>query len=401
MKYQIKFRPSVEEEREGNLYYQLSHNGVTRRINTDMHLFPTEWDKDNSRIILSNSERRNELLYNYIDRINCELRRLEKIIRKFSSFGSFLCIDVVEEFKRFEREYSIFNYFEIIIQSLKKRGKLGTASSYSSALKSVKSFMNNEDIPIDRMNALFIENYEVFLYSRNVVANTVSFYMRILRALYNRAIEEDIVAPGNPFRKVYTGVDKTVKRALPAWQIRRIRTLDLTRSPHLDYARDIFMLSFYLRGMSFIDMAYLKKNSLKDGFICYSRQKTGRNLMIEWTKEMQDILNKYGDNATEYLFPILKSREDSERERCRQIYRKINRNMKKLAVELGLNMKLTSYVARHSWASIAHANGIPIPVISAGLGHDSERTTKIYLRALDRSEVDKANERVIREVMGK
>lgn len=134
----------------------------------------------------------------------------------------------------------------------------------------------------------------------------VEYYListRILRAVYNRAVEQDAIEHRNPFKHVYTGIDKTVKRALSLITIKKIKALDLTLSPKLDYARDMFMLSFYLRGMSFIDMAYLRKSDLRNGYIIYRRRKTGQQLSIKWTDEMQIIVDKYPENQERLFAP--------------------------------------------------------------------------------------------------
>lgn len=194
-----------------------------------------------------------------------------------------------------------------------------------------------------------------------------------------------------PFRRVYTGVDKTVKRALPIRAIKKIKTLDLTMIPRLDYARDMFLLSFYLRGMSFVDMAYLRKNDLRNGYVTYRKRKTGQQLVIKWTKEMQLILDKYPRNGSGYLLPIIKNGTTNERCSYRNASYNINNSLKKIAEMAGVEIPLTLYVARHSWASAAKAKGIPVGVISEGMGHDSEATTRIYLASLDTSVVDRAN----------
>ncbi len=179
--------------------------------------------------------------------------------------------------------------------------------------------------------------------------------------------------------------------------IKKIKTLDLSLVPTLDYARDMFMMSFYLRGMSFIDMAFLKKTDLKNGYVTYRRHKTGQQLIIEWTKEMQMMLDKYTENNSDYLLPIIRNKEVNEHCIYRNTGYNINHNLKSIAGMVGVNIPLTLYVARHSWASIAKAKGIPISVISEGMGHDSEATTQIYLASLDTSVVDKANSLILKK----
>ena len=121
--------------------------------------------------------------------------------------------------------------------------------------------------------------------------------MRNLRAIYNRAVNEGLVVQRNPFKHVYTGIDKTVKRAVPFKIIKMIKELDLSFEPQLELARDIFLFSFYTRGMSFIDMAHLKKSNLQNGILTYSRKKTGQRLTILWEELMQEIVDKYKGQA--------------------------------------------------------------------------------------------------------
>lgn len=284
------------------------------------------------------------------------------------------------------------------IARLKHNGKIRTAETYRATLNSFMKFRKGEDIPLDSITSETMEEYEAWHKARGVAPNTISFYTRILRAVYNRAIEQGVIQNRNPFRHVYTGVDKTVKRALPLPLLKKIRMLDLTLFPALDYARDMFLMSFYLRGMSFIDMSYLRKTDLKNGYVTYRRRKTGQQLIIGWTKEMQAILDKYHENQSAYLLPIIRKSGTDERCTYRNVSYNINHNLKKIAEMVGITIPLTLYVARHSWASAAKTNRIPLSVISEGMGHDSEATTRIYLTSLDTSAVDKANSLIIRSI---
>ena len=150
--------------------------------------------------------------------------------------------------------------------------------------------------------------------------------------------------------------------------------------------------------MSFIDMAYLKKSDLKDGYVTYRRRKTGQQLTIEWTSDMQLVLDKYPENESEYLLPIIKTTGINERCSYRNVGYNINRSLKQITKMLSLNFRLTMYVARHSWASAAKAKGVPLSVISEGMGHDSETTTQIYLASLDTSVVDRANAMILKSL---
>ena len=395
----VKFRPSTVAEHEGTIYYQIIHERKVRQLLSNYRVFAYEWDENRSMVTSMQKSERRSLISSIRERIRWDVERLSKIGRKFDAQGlAYTADDVIEEFKRYAHEYSLFNYMESVIAKLKQNGKIRTAETYKATLNSFKKFRNDEDMMLDSLNSEIMEAYEAWHHNRGVTPNTISFYIRILRAVYNRAVENDIIENRNPFKHVYTGVDKTIKRALPLAVIKKIKALDLSSTPASDFARDMFMMSFYLRGMSFIDMAFLRKTDLKNGYITYRRHKTGQKLTIEWTKEMQMILDKYTENKSDYLLPVIRNPDINERCTYRNIGYNINHNLKKIAKMIGVTIPLTLYVARHSWASAAKAKGIPISVISEGMGHDSEATTQIYLASLDTSVVDKANSLILKSL---
>lgn len=288
-------------------------------------------------------------------------------------------------------------FMEDTIGQLKRLGKWRTAENYAAALRSFMRFRNSEEVALDEVDSDLMMEYEAFLKSNGIAMNTVSFYHRILRAVYNRAVEKGLVVQRHPFRHVYTGVDKTAKRALSLKEIRRIKKLDLAFKPRLDWARDLFLFSFYTRGMSFIDMAFLKKEDLCNGMLSYRRKKTRRQLHVRWERAMQDIIDKYDTSGSSYLLPIVGT-PGMEWVQYRNAQRLANKRLKEVAVLAGLRVNLTMYVSRHSWASIARHQRISLSVISEGMGHDSENTTQIYLASLDNAAIDKANELILRNL---
>ena len=339
---------------------------------------------------------RESLILSIRERIRWDVERLTKIDRKLNIEGlGYTAEDVMDEFNRYAAEYSLFSYMESIIARLRQNGNIRTSETYKSALNSFRKFRDGKDIMLDSITSEIMESYEAWHKRRGITPNTISFYTRILRAVYHRAVENEIIDNRNPFRHVYTGIEKTVKRALPLAVIKKIKTLDLSPAPKLDFARDMFLMSFYLRGMSFIDMAFLRKSGLRNGYVTYRRRKTGQQLTIEWTKEMQVILDKYPENHSDYLLPIIRNSGTNERCKYRNVGYNINHSLKIIAEMVGVTIPLTLYVARHSWASAAKAKGIPLSVISEGMGHDSETTTRIYLASLDTSVVDRANSLII------
>lgn len=398
----VKFRPSTVADREGTIYYQIIHERKVRQLFSDYHVMPAEWDEHRSTVALHADSVRRQFIVSIRENIRYDVERLGRIVRKFDNDGMTYTADsVVEEFRRHGEEYTLFNYMEAIIRRFRCNGRIRTSETYTAAMHSFRKFLYETrwhgcvhgdcDVMLDSLNMEIMEAYEAWHRSRGVVPNTISFYMRILRAVYNRAVADEIIEDRSPFRHVYTGIDRTVKRALPLSVIRKIKELDLSCMPVLDYARDMFIMSFILRGMSFIDMAHLRKCSLSNGYLSYRRRKTGQLLTIKWTREMQVILDKYSGNESEYLLPIIRRSDVNTHTAYRNIGYSINRGLKKVARMVGVDMPLTLYVARHSWASAAKAKGIPLGVISEGMGHDNESTTRIYLASLGTTMVDRAN----------
>ena len=398
----VKFRPSTASGKEGCIYYQVIHGRIVRQIKTGFHVYDTEWDKKTStvKIMQEVSESRKRYLYDVLERIGWDIRRLQAIIVQCDKQGKCYSADsIVEKFSQQADQQSLFCFMQGVIGQLKQFGKIRTSETYTAALASFMKFREGQDILLCEIDGNTMMLYEAWLKGKGICSNTISFYMRILRAVYNRAVERELTAQKYPFRHVYTGIGKTVKRAIPLKAIKHIKELDLTLKPHLEYARDMFLFSFYTRGMSFIDMAYLKKSDLKNGIITYRRRKTGQQLTVKWEKCMEDIIAKYGeDTATHYLLPIITSPYSDERVQYRNAICRINVALKEVAGLAGLHIPLTMHVARHCWASVAKSKNIPLSVISEGMGHDSEETTRIYLASLDTSVVDKANSLILKDL---
>lgn len=396
----VKYRPSTAIGKEGSIYYQIIHGRIVRQIKTEYRLFDTEWDKGTSsvRIIPEIGESRKNYLHEVAEHIDWNTRRLKAIVAQCDKQGGYSADNIVEKYNRQAGEQSLFSFMQGIIGQLKQLGKVRTSETYTAALASFMKFREGQDILLCEIDSNTMMLYEAWLKNKGICPNTTSFYMRILRAVYNRAVEKELTEQKHPFKHVYTGIGKTVKRAIPLKTIKHIKELDLILKPHLEYARDMFLFSFYTRGMSFIDMAYLKKSDLKNGIITYRRRKTGQQLTIKWEKCMEDIITKYGANTTtHYLLPIITSPCSDERAQYRNAICRINVALKEVAKLAGLHIPLTMHVARHCWASVAKSKNIPLSVISEGMGHDSEETTRIYLASLDTSVVDKANSLILKD----
>ena len=287
-----------------------------------------------------------------------------------------------------------FDYIRQWAAQLKQTGNLRTAETYRSALNQFSRFRQGEDLPLSGITPVLMEQFQSYLRSRQLTMNYISFLMRILRSVYYKGVKEGLVVDCQPFRSVYTGNARTLKRALPRESIQRIRQLQ-TDNPQLIFARDMFLLSFYLRGMSFVDMAYLKRSDIHDGHITYKRHKTGQMITIRWERQMQDIVDRHPNTQTDYLLPIISKQNGKERNQYRNHQTRINRYLKEIARLTDSNNNLTMYCARHSWATIARDMQVPMNVISRAMGHHNERTTEIYIRSVDTDVIDNVNRKIM------
>ena len=287
------------------------------------------------------------------------------------------------------------NYMQRQIKELRKSGKVRTAETYRTTLNRFNDFLGDREIHFAEINADLIDGFEDYLTKRNVSRNTSSFYMRILRAVYNRGVDKGWSSQRHPFRHAYTGVDKTRKRAVTLQVIRQLHEMDLSDRPCLAKARDIFLFSFYTRGMSFVDMAYLRREDLDDDTLHYTRRKTGQELCIRWEPVMQEIVDRYPPNPNGFLLPIITNPKQDFRQQYKNAILRTNEALAKISEMLDLEVTLTTYVARHSWASIAYSRSVPLALISEAMGHDSERTTRIYLASVSNAGVDRANHKII------
>ena len=394
----LKFRPSTTPGKEGSLVFQIIHGRSVRRITSEYKIFPEEWDGEAGRIILPpQPSPRYEYMASVKSGLQWQLDRLGRMTEKSEKTTGTIDIDeIVSGFSPYiDTQNSVFNFIRCQIRHKKQLGKVRSSETYRSMLNSLTHFRNGRDLTFDMVDGGLMEQYEAWMLQNGLTRNTTSFYMRILRTNYKLAVEKGLTADRHPFRHVYCGMDKTVKRSVPLEVIRKIKELDLSRKPGLDFARDMFVFSFCTRGMSFIDMAYLKKSDLGNGCLTYRRKKTGQLLTMEWTKQMQAITDKYRTNATQYLLPIITREDGTERLQYQNMMRKINRHLKDIARLAGLPVPLSMYYTRHSWATIARGKDVPLAVISEALGHDSELTTQIYLDSIKSSEVDKANRMIL------
>lgn len=394
----MRFRPSSVRDKDGTLYYQIIHMRLVKQLYTDYRLRDEEWDSESGTVVISDDCERSRARYlsTVKDEVKDGLARLKAIVDRLEASGKAYTVEeVASEFVSPATVTGVVSFTRKLIDDLRKMGKKSMARRYNLTLNSLLKFTKEKEIAWEDFTSTLVTGFEEFLRQRGLCRNSTSFYMRNLRSIINRASEHDYEVPRNPFKHVYMGVDKTVKRAVTLKTVCKIRDINLSAYPHLDFARNLFMFSFYTRGMSFVDIAFLRKTDLTNGVITYFRRKTSQQIQVRVENQTREIMDKLGESTTSYLLPIIGSENTDADSQYRNVYHRVNRNLKKLGEMLKLDTKLTLYVARHAWASIAHHNNIPISTISKAMGHDSETTTLIYLSSIDSSVVDKANRRIM------
>lgn len=286
-----------------------------------------------------------------------------------------------------EKETNFMMMALLQIEQWREGKSPSTNANYLTALRSFADFTEGKEITLDDLNEPLIKAYEHWLREKGVCLNTISCYMRSLRSLYHQLGGED-----DPFRKVFTGMMKTEKRAIAVKDISRLRKLSLRKGSRLELTRDIFLFSVYTLGMPFVDVAYLRKQNLRDGFIVYMRHKTHQTIRVPLEPCMAEIIRKYKRDSSDYIFPIIRS-DDSQK--AYQQYRNhlgvYNKKLKELAKLAGIEANLTSYVVRHTWASLAYEKNVDLCVISKALGHTNTQTTQIYIREINDERLAAAN----------
>lgn len=395
--FKLKFRPSTVEGRMGSLYYQVINDRMIRQITTPYKIFPNEWDPDKKEICTISPSARSNYLASIKRNISYDMDSIQHLIQQLiDGKQPFTAETVVEIYRKQVFRGTLFGYMEKLVVLYWEQGKYRTSETYSTTLNSFRRFRSDIDVNLEDVDSALMESYESYLKCGGLSPNTISFYLKHLRAAYNRAIDENQMTDRKPFRRVSTSIERTSKRAVSLRLIKQLKAMDYTLEPSRQFARDMFLFSFYTRGMSFVDIAYLQKKNLKGDVLSYRRKKTSQQLTLYWEACMQDIWKKYAaDDSSPYLFSIIRQPDNNPRKQYQNAMFMVNKHLKKIGKSLGLVHPLTMYCARHSWASIARNSGVPLSVISEGMGHDSEKTTQIYLTSLKTEVIDRANRKIL------
>ncbi|MDF9830674.1 site-specific integrase [Parabacteroides sp. PF5-6] len=402
----------------GSLSLRLIHNRQVKTVTLPgCRIYPEEWNKDKQVVVYpENNPDRAATLEEVYHRINDELELVNTYLQTLQKKGWYNVEDLVRLYRERKDASKLLGYTETLINTLERRGQYRTAKAYRTVTKGLVKFNHNTDIPLTQINSNLIKDFEKHLRDAGRLPNTISFYMRNLRAIFNKAVNEKrIVKPKeSPFAGTYTSVAKTRKRSLSLEEIKALYDLDLGKllketkpDSHeykviedLHHARSYFGFCFYARGMSFVDMAFLRKDNIRGEFIRYVRKKTGQEIDVRLTPEIQEIIDRFAPEVknSPYVFPIIRDKGKGAYRQYENALQKQNCLLKKIAELAGIHKPVSTHCARHSWATAAKYNNFPIAVISEALGHTSERTTQIYLDSLDNSVLDTANQIIISSI---
>lgn len=378
------------------LVIRIIHERVKREVYTPYRLRPEEFEVFSEMAITkSRGKERASYIRKVNECINYIKEELESIRDSLESRGEYTTSELVRAYKNRNDMSCFFTYAGCRINELTASGRDGTAANYRSAVNAFEHYLGSRDLSVDDLTQKTVEAFIDSQTRQGNSPNTAAFYVKQLRAIYNKAYDEGYVCSAhNPFHRIKLKGCKTPKRAIAKKEINRICGADLKgRHRHLELSRDLFMFSLYTRGMAFVDMCYLKKENIHGNMLVYRRRKTGQWLQIRIEAPLKELLRKYYDANSPYLLPML--RDDDSYKGYRYIQRRLNKRIREIGDLLEFNFPLTFYVARHTWATLAHESGIAMSVISEGMGHGSEKTTRIYLAGLSHQIIDKANRAVI------
>lgn len=385
------------------LTIRLTYDRHVKYIFTGYSALESEWNGKYPNYLNSKHPNQNELnnhlIYLYSNAISQKLQ-LEQQEKPFT------VADLYSKHASNKHSNTLFELSKEVIDQLITSGRVGNAECIKTAMNVVKRFTNGKDLCFNDINNKWLTDFEAYHYSRGNTPVSLGVYLRSIRSLFNKAIKYNIISETHyPFgRNKYTiPTGPSRKRAISKADILKIEQLDLQPDSYLWHAKNYFLFSFYTMGMNWSDMAHLKLKNLVKNRIEYIRLKTKRKTVkgfsVGINDKIQSILSFYTKNLSSenYIFPIIK-RNDSPvhiRADIKNKLKRYNKNLERIGKLCGIKDKLTSYVSRHSWATIAKKSGVDIGIISDALGHNDTQVTRVYLDSFGSEEIDNANEKVI------
>ena len=389
----IVLRRKILKDGKSPLVLRVIKNRKQKLISLKMSCYNSEFKDMQFAKSVPNFKRKNYLVLEY-------WKRAIEISDKHQ-FDNFTLEEFEQEFKGNNSEQDVFNFFLEIINELSVSGKIGNARIYRDTYQSLQRFAASEILKFTSVTYKFLEKYESFLRSNGNKDSGISIKMRTLRALINKAIKRGLLDTSiYPFSNYNFNRFKTtsVKSALTKEEYKALFNLDLSSKPHLVDAMNFFKFSFYCRGINFIDMAKLTSSNLEDGKLIYTRSKTQGRFLIKILPVALEIIQYYSGINGSYLLPIVNKEDKTPIEiynRKQKALIKYNKDLKKLARLAGVEKNLTSYVARHTYATTMKFLGCSMDMISDSMGHSNLDITKIYLKDFDNEVLDDEHEKLM------
>ncbi|MEM6764444.1 MAG: site-specific integrase [Bacteroidota bacterium] len=384
------------------LVMRIGHKRRTATIQLGYDIKKKDWDAKKRMVRKSYTGVSSFTRLNHrLSKIKTELFEIIRELEENEQLAKMSATDIKNFYLRNDENSSFLAYGSRLVQDLKIMNKIGTAQSYYTTINALKNFLaikGKSELTFLQVDYSFLKSFEKAHLAKGNTLNGLGVYMRTIRAIYNKAIKEGLVdRKYYPFHDYKIKTEPTRKRAIPIEEIQKILHLDLEDTTKLFHYRNYFLTSYFLWGISFMDLAYLKVGDIQGERITYRRRKTGKLYDIKISKPLQEILSYYCQDKgkDDYIFPVLRREaiEDQYRE-IKWERKRYNDGLRKLAHMCGIEHHLTSYVVRHSFATQALLNEIPLKAISEMLGHSSLTTTQIYLKSLPSNVLDSYADRL-------
>ena len=388
---------NVSKNGTAPLYLRFTHNRETRLVSLGISVLPEYWNEE-SQSIFADYPNSRELQFE----IDARLKEYDQKMKRLQALEVEVNFETLLGY-RSVNQYYVTDYFDIQIRRLEVADKYGSASKYK-----VTRALLNEFRPSAKFGDIdtsFLQDFGLFLHKRGNQSNSIATKMSVLKAVYNKALKEKVfVSTNNPFADFKVGRywKPTRKRAIVKQDVLKLQALEIPNEKavySISFARDIFLFSYFVAGINFKDIATLQCKDIQNGRIYYKRHKTGKEMNSPILPDTQQIIDKYAENhmcEDDYIFPILDRKihvnELQIYNRVHKVLGHVNRNLKKLGKMIGLRITLTTYVARHTYATVLRRAGVSIDIISETLGHSDTTTTQIYLDSFENFQIDKAME---------
>lgn len=389
------------------LVIRIIHNQTVAEIRLGKYFKIEDWDSKERKIKATYKGTESVVrLNNYIQKKKSEVVDFITALDEKKKLGTIShAREIRDMIVRSPEKESFFGYMQEMIDTMKSIGKIGNARSYHLVMSAVKTHVKHKDLSFLDVNYDFLVKLEQAHLKKGGSVNGLAVYMRTIKAVYNNAIKAGVVERDlYPFANFKIKTKKTRKRAISVSEIRKVEELVFEPAHPLYHTHNYFLFCFDMMGLPFADMAYLKLSNLIGGRLVYNRQKTEKGYNIKITASAQKILDKYisGKSKEDYIFPIIKRKTLPEQYKDVEWARsRYNKKLKQIGQLCGIEENLTSYVGRHTFASLAKNLGVPVANISDMLGHSSTRTTEIYLDTLPADILDQQHEEILKSTKNK